>query len=116
MVSSILMAKKKTSLGMDENVEGLLCYVLGWLTGIIFLVLEKKSKFVRFHAAQSLITFVGITVLVIFFGLIPFVGWVIAELIDLAGFILWILLMYKAYKGEKYKLPWVGDYAEKMVK
>ena len=107
---------KKTSLGMDENVEGLLCYVLGWLTGIIFLVAEKKSKFVKFHAAQSLIVFLGLTVLVLIFGWIPFIGWVIAAIIDIIGFILWVLLMYKAYQGEKYKLPWVGDFAEKMVK
>ena len=106
----------KTSLGMDENVEGLLCYVLGWLTGIIFLVTEKKSKFVKFHAAQSLITFVGLTILILIFAWIPFVGWAIAAIIDIIGFILWILLMYKAYQGEKYKLPWVGDFAEKMVK
>ena len=106
----------KTSLGMDENVEGLLCYVLGWLTGIIFLVAEKKSKFVKFHAAQSLITFVGLMVLVFIFAWIPFIGWAIAAIIDIISFILWILLMYKAYKGEMYKLPVVGDFAEKMVK
>ena len=106
----------KTSLGMDENVEGFLCYVLGWLTGIIFLVLENKNKFVKFHAAQSLITFVGLTILVYLFSIIPFVGIYLVILTEIFSFGLWLFLMYKSYQGEKYKLPWVGDFAEKMVK
>ena len=110
LLTNLSMAK--TSLGMDENVEGLLCYVLGWLTGIIFLVAEKKSKFVKFHAAQSLITFVGLTVLAFIFVWIPPIVWAI----DVISFILWALLMYEAYQGKMYKLPVVGDYAEKMVK
>ena len=105
----------KTSLGLEENVEGLLCYVLGWLTGIIFVVLEKDNKFVRFHAFQSIATFLILMV----------VGWIVRSLgsifailgvlIGILSFVLWILLMWKAYKGEMYKLPTVGDWAEKQV-
>ena len=107
------MAKKgKTSLGLSENVEGALAYLLGWLTGIIFYLLERKSKFVRFHAMQSIIVFLGITIVTYFLALIPIFGWMLSALINLLSFILWIVLMIKAYQGEKYKLPWVGEIAE----
>ena len=55
----------KSSTGLDENVAGLLCYVATWITGIIFFVIEKDSKFVKFHAMQSIITFAAINVLMI---------------------------------------------------
>ncbi len=107
------MKNGKTSTGMDENLEALLTYVLGWITGIVFLLAEKKSKFVKFHALQSTITFGSISILLIVFGFIPVLGVLIDVLIDIAAVILWILLMIKAYSGEKYKLPIVGDIAEK---
>jgi len=106
-------AKRKTSLGIPENIEGLLAYLFGWLTGIIFYLLERKSKFVRFHAMQSLITFLALTLISFFLTLIPFVGWMLGILVDLLSFILWIVLMIKAYQGEKFKLPVVGEIAEK---
>lgn len=108
--------KQKTTLGLEENVEASLCYVLGWITGLIFFLLEEKSKFVRFHALQSTITFLGFTVLSIFFGMIPFIGWALSSLIVLLGFVLWIVLIIKAYQGEKYKLPIAGDIAEQQFK
>ena len=64
--------KGKTSLGMEQNLEGLLCYVIGWITGIIFLLLEKDNKFVRFHAVQSIVIFGAFTVVIIIFRFIPF--------------------------------------------
>lgn len=105
---------KKTSLGLDENVEGLLAYLLFWVTGIIFLVLEKESDFVRFHAMQSTITFLGLMVLSYIFAIIPF-GFIITWLLDLLGLVLWILGMLKAYQGERYKFPFVGDLAEQWL-
>lgn len=105
---------KKTSLGLDENVEGLLAYLLFWVTGIIFLVLEKESDFVRFHAMQSTITFLGLMVLSYIFAIIPF-GFIITWLLDLLGLVLWILGMLKAYQGERYKFPLVGDLAEQWL-
>ncbi len=107
--------KKKTALGIDENIEGLLCYLLGFITGILFLILEKENKFVRFHAIQSTATFVLLLVISMVLWSIPIIGWVISPLISLLSLILWILLMYKAYKGEVYKLPIVGDFAEKQI-
>jgi len=105
----------KTSTGLEENIAGLLCYVLGWITGIVFLVLEKENKFVRFHAFQSLLTFLPLGVLAWILGWIPFAGWVIAGLVWILILILWLILMFKAYKGERYKLPIVGDIAEKQT-
>jgi len=103
----------KTSTGLDENVAGLLCYVLGWISGLVFILIEKENKFVRFHALQSIIVFGILTVASILIGWIPFIGWVIGGLISVLALVLWIVLMVKAYQGEKYKLPWAGDLAEK---
>ena len=109
------MEKSKTALGVDENIEGLLCYVLGFITGILFLVLEKENRFVRFHAMQSIVTFLLLFIISIVLGFIPIIGLVISPLIALVGLILWLLLMFKAYKGEKYKLPIAGDFAEQQI-
>lgn len=103
----------KTSTKLEENVAGLLCYVLGWVSGIVFLILEPKNKFVRYHAIQSIIVFGAITIVSLIFGWIPIVGVVISTLLGILAFILWIVLMVKAYRGTKYKLPVSGNMAEK---
>jgi uncharacterized membrane protein len=115
------MAKKKvsTGTGLEPNIAGLLCYVLGWVSGIVFLVLEKKDKFVRFHAIQSIIVFGAFSVVNIvlwMFTWIPYV-WilfvVVNSLVGVFAFILWIVLMLKAYNGQKFKMPIAGDIAAK---
>jgi uncharacterized membrane protein len=108
--------KAKTSTGMEQNIEGLLCYVLGWVTGIIFYILEKENTFVRFHAMQSIVVFGAITVVDIILSYIPIIGLILSWLIGIAAFILWIILMVKAYQGQKYKLPVAGDIAERNSK
>jgi len=100
---------KKTSSGMDENVAGLLCYLVGWITGLIFFLIEKENQFVRFHAMQSILVFGFISVVEIIFFWVPVLSW----LIWVFGLILWIILMVKAYQGTKFKLPVTGDLAEK---
>ena len=105
----------KSALGLDENIEGLLCFALGFITGIVFLVLEKENKFVRFHAMQSLATFLPLFVISMVIGIVPIIGPIISILITPLGLILWILLMYKAFRGERFKLPVVGDFAEKQI-
>ena len=102
---------KTTSMGLNQNVAGLLCYLVGWVTGLIFFLLEKENKFVRFHAMQSMITFGGLTILLMVVGYIPFIGFLLV-LLQLG---LWILLMIKAYQGEQFKLPVIGDLAEKKI-
>lgn len=109
--------KKKTSLGLEENIEGALCYVLGFITGIVFLVIEKDNKFVKFHAMQSIVTFLPLWVISLVFSFGWFFGlWIISSLIWVLSLILWLILMLKAFQGEMYKLPIVGDIAEKQVK
>ena len=106
---------RKTSLGMDENVEGLLAYLLWWLTGIVLLLLEKESYFVRFHAMQSTVTFLFFTVAIKVFEFIPIIGWLIAYILSLVAIIAWIVGMVKAYQGELYKFPIFGDLAEQWL-
>lgn len=102
-----------STMNMDQNVAGLLCYLVGWITGLIFYLMEKENKFVRFHAMQSIVVFGTLTVLSIVLGVIPVVGVVLGPIIGILGLVLWILLMVKAYQGEKFKLPVAGDIAEK---
>lgn len=111
--SGVNEPKGKTGTGLQPNVAGLLCYALGWVTGLIFLLLEPKDKYVRFHAVQSIVVFGAITVVMIVLGFIPVLGGILNWIIRLVAFVLWIVLMVKAYRGEKYKLPWAGDIAEK---
>ena len=103
----------KTSTGLTENVAGLLCYVLAWITGLIFILIEKENKFIRFHAMQSIIVFGVLTIANFILGLIPVINIVITPIIGVLGFVLWIVLMVKAYQGDRFKLPWSGDLAEK---
>ncbi len=108
----------KTSMNMEENIESMLCYIGTWVTGIIFIALEKENKIVKFHAWQSFITFIGVFVVyfVIFFltWFVPFMWW-LSMLFGLLVVILWIILVIKAYQGEKFKLPIVGDIADKQA-
>jgi len=112
---------EKTSTGLEANVAGLLCYVLGWISGLVFILIEKENKFVRFHAMQSIVTFGAITVVSIalsILGVIPIIGVVfdiINVIIGVLAFVLWIILMVKAAQGTMYKLPWAGNFAEKHV-
>ena len=106
----------KTSLGLDKNISALLAYALGWVSGLIIILIEKENDFVRFHAMQSIVTFGAITLVSIVFGTMFMFAGFIVPLINVAGIALWILLMVKAYQGEKFKLPIVGDLAEEWSK
>lgn len=99
----------------NENLMAAASYLLGFVTGIIFLLLEKQSKFVRFHAMQSVILFGGIFVANIALGFIPILGWLVGLFLSFAAFILWIVCMWKAFQGEMYKVPKIGDIAEKQL-
>lgn len=107
--------EEKTSSGLDQNIAGLLCYLAWFITGIVFLVLEKENKFIRFHAMQSIIVFVVLFVLNIILTAIPIIGWGIGLLLIPVYLILWLFLMWKAYQNKWFKLPIVGDIAEKQV-
>ena len=104
--------EEKTSCGMKPNLAATLCYLFGWISGLIFFLVEKKSKYIRFHALQSLIAFGFLFVLRFLFAFIPVVGLIISIIIGIVALILWILLMIKAYQGKYFKLPLVGKIAE----
>ncbi|MEI3605632.1 DUF4870 domain-containing protein [Pseudogracilibacillus sp. SE30717A] len=103
---------KKSTTGLEENIAAVICYLGAFITGIIFLFLEQSSKFVRFHAMQSTVLFLGLWIIQFILGFIPFFGWFLSGLIYLAGIILWVVLMVKSYQKEYYKLPVVGDLSE----
>jgi uncharacterized membrane protein len=113
--------------GLADNVAGVLCYSLGWLTGIIFLVIDKRHS-VRFHAAQSIVVFGGMFILYwivgamfatsIAFGSIGLgwtFGYTIFMVLRLVFIVLWILLMWKAYQGEQFRLPVAANIADSLV-
>ncbi|AFV24592.1 protein of unknown function UPF0132 [Methanolobus psychrophilus R15] len=103
-----------TKIGLAENISGVVAYVLGFITGIVLLVIEKENKFVRFHAAQSTVVFGALFIISIVLGFIPVIGWLIALLLPFVGFVLWLYLMFMAYKGNLYRLPVVADLADKL--
>jgi uncharacterized membrane protein len=104
-----------SSTNLEPNVAGLLCYLGTWITGIIFLLLEQKNRFVRFHAIQSIAIFGMLMVASAALTQLPLVGWFFGSVIGVLTFILWIVLMVKAYKGELYKIPVAGDIAESVA-
>lgn len=106
------MTEKTT--GLSKNMAATLCYVFGWISGLIFLLIEKQDQEVRFHAVQSIIVFGALHLLSIILDA-SLIGIPLIPLIYLASLVLWILLIIKAYQGEQYKLPFAGDLAEKWL-
>jgi uncharacterized membrane protein len=111
-----------TATGLAPNVAGALSYLIPPITGILFLVLEKGNPFVRFHAMQS--TVIGIAWIVLWaavsvLALIPVLGWIAGFLLTIAlgigGFILWLLLLWKAFQGQEWEVPWAGPLARKQL-
>ena len=115
----------QTSIGLQPNIAGLLCYVGFWITGIIFLVIEKKSQFVKFHAWQSIMTFGILTVVQVIISILGAIAlttfsfglWGFAHIVGIIVWLLtvglWIALMVLAYSGKMWKLPWIGNWAER---
>jgi len=110
--------KKKrdsSTTNLSTNVAGLLCYVAGWISGIVFLVIEQKNRFVRFHAAQSIIVFGALNAIHSLLNPIPVAGRFFSIVIGIFAFVLWIIMMVKAYHGELFKLPLAGELAERFL-
>jgi uncharacterized membrane protein len=121
-VATAMAPAAGTQSGLSENVAGLLCYLLGWVTGLIFFLIDKRP-FVRFHAAQSIVVFGGLmvirivlTMLFVSSALTGFsMGMGVLWLVSVVGFVLWVLLMIKAYQGEKFRIPLAADLADQML-
>jgi len=118
--------------GLSENAAAALSYVLGWLTGIIFYLVDHRP-YVRFHAAQSIVTFGGLHIIRAVVGMVFGVGWffgapfgfhhvagfglgiVLLTLIGIVGFVLWIVCMIKAFQGERFMVPFAGEIAANLA-
>ena len=120
-LSQIKASHKAATIGLQSNIAGLLCYLFGWISGIVLLFLEKEDKSVRFHASQSIVTFGILTVPILVLNLLPPIDgilywvslisyWVIVTL----SLMLWIFLMDKAYQGQTYRLFVAGDIAQRL--
>ena len=115
-----------SSTGLAPNVAGALAYVLGAITGVVFFVIEKENRFVRFHAAQSIavsllfiVVSIGLSVLSGVLVFVPILGWIVAFLLSVglavAAFVLWVLLMWRAYQGREWEVPIAGGIARKIL-
>lgn len=115
--------------GLDQNVAGVLCYVFQFVSGLVFYLIEEDNEFVRFHAAQSMVVFgglfaaqAGVLLLAELFGVIPLIGLVFGFLFGLASYalgvvtlVLWLVLLFKAYEGERWEVPIAGDVAKSLL-
>ena len=116
-----------TSTGLNPRLEALLSYMFWWISGLVFFVIERKNKYVRYHATQSLLYFGALAIVL---GLLKLIGGLLGSifligfilgfiftlatyLIGFIAFISWIYLMVQAYRGKKPRIPFFGDYAER---
>ena len=102
---------------LDPKTASALAYIVPTVTGIVFFVLEKEDKYVRFHAFQSIVFGIVVYIAMRLAGLFGFLGisWLLREVVSVVGFVFYLLLMWKAYQGETYKLPFLGDIAKKQA-
>jgi uncharacterized membrane protein len=118
-------AQGSTSTGLNARNEAVFSYLLGWFSGLIFFFIERKNRFVRFHAAQSFITFGGIFIVYVvlrLLGGIPIIGFLLSPILGVVtfivlalGFLTWLFLMFQAYRGKNFRLPIVSSYADSLV-
>lgn len=104
-----------TKLGIEENKVAALSYIGFWITGIIILLIEQENRFARFHALQSVMVFLPLSLLVFLIGWMPYYGWVLADFIGFPAIFLVILLAFMAYRGMKFKIPFIGKYAYRLI-
>jgi len=108
-----MVAEKKSSTGLPKSTSGAISYVLGPITGVIFLIIEK-DPFVRFHAMQSIVVFGGLFIVQMLLTMTLILA-ILTPLVSLVGFVLWLMLIYKAWMGEEWEVPFLGKYARKFL-
>jgi len=99
---------------INEPLLGLFCYLFFFVSGIIFFIIGRENKFIRFHAMQSSMFFGGLYVIIIATQFFPYF-WLLGTLLSFTGFVLWIVLMWKALQGEMYKMPYFGDLVQRQL-
>jgi uncharacterized membrane protein len=105
-----------TRTGLDPRFAAALSYVGGLVTGVLFLILEKENRYVRFHAMQSTIAFLAVLVAHLLLNSAPIFGGLLSWIFVVVVIVVWVVLIFKAFKGEQYKLPYIGDWAEEQTR
>jgi uncharacterized membrane protein len=106
---------QETSINLAPRLSAFLCYLGIWIAGIVFIIIEQKNRWVRFHAAQSIVVFGTLFVASGVLGWIPFIGNLFSATLTILGIVLWIVLMVKTYNGETYRVPWAADVADMII-
>ncbi len=115
-MSNLEKESEKISIEISRNIMAALSYLVGFVSGIIiFLFINKKNRFVRFHALQSIVTFGGLVIADWILSSIPGLGFFLHMLLRLIGLVLWVLLMVKALQGQDYKVPYIGKFVEEQI-
>lgn len=109
-----IMTSKPTSLGTEEHIAIAISYALGWLSGLIVLLIEKENETVRYHAAQSIIVFGTIHLVQLILPIFLFIGFGLMGILGLLALVLWIVFLVKALSKQPLVLDFVAPYAEKL--
>ncbi len=115
-----------TSTGVDPRLSALLCYTAWWVSGLIFLIIEQRNRTVRFHAAQSLVLFGGLSAMIAILSVFSIGMLVVSSsafqaarlfvyFVWMAAVGIWLWLMYRTFRGETWRVPFVGDLAAKIA-
>lgn len=107
---------ERSSTGLEPRLAAVLSYLFGFVSGIVFLVIERDSSYVRFHAMQSTVTFISLFVIGMIAQVVPFFGPAVSVLVNVVSLCVWALLMIKAWQGERYMLPMIGEMAEERTR
>jgi len=116
----------RTSTGIDAPLASVLCYAGWWLTGLVFLVVERKDKDVRFHAAQSVVLFGALSAAMIALGSVSVVALLLpgpafrllqatGNLVWLVAVLLWIALLVRTFRGETWRVPLASGVADRIA-
>lgn len=105
-----------SSTGLNSNIAAVLAYLFGCISGIALLVVERHDRYVRFHAMQSTLTFLALLVAALITGSLPVAGRLLTGLLTFAAGVVWLVLMFKAFTGQRYKLPYIGEIAERQIR
>ncbi|OYW03381.1 MAG: hypothetical protein B7X11_03350 [Acidobacteria bacterium 37-65-4] len=108
--------RSTSSTGLSSNVAAALAYLFGGIGGIVLLIVERKDRYVRFHAMQSALVFLGVVVMALILGSLPLVGRLLTAMFSVAVALMWLVLMFKAFTGQHFKLPYVGEIAERQIR
>lgn len=110
------VAVSSSTAALTDNIAGMLAYVT-IIPAIVFLLLEpyNRNRFIRFHAFQCVFLCIVLVVIHVVLLAVPIIGWAISIFVNLGALVLWIVLLLKAYQGQMFKLPIIGDLAEKQA-